>query len=183
VERGGLLEQRKVEHVTAAKRIDIDEIRRSANLLALVPRPPEPRPTARNRWQCVCPFHEDKSPSMSVSFLDFGWVFRCFACGVAGDVVNYVMRLERLSFQEALSKLAGQQVAPAAPLWSPPPKAWAIPCDGRGCGAVLDVEADELAVVDVSHPAWIFGDRVLCPRCSLRAERAVVAAAEARRAA
>lgn len=153
-----------------------EDVRRSANLLALVPRPPEPRKTARNRWQCLCPFHEDGAPSMSVSFLDFGWVFRCFACGVTGDVIGYVMRLENCSFQEALMKLTNKQATPAIPLWAPKPKAFVIPCEGKGCGALLELDANEIALADVAHPAWRFAGpprsgRALCPRCSLRLAR------------
>lgn len=46
-----------------------------------------------------CPFHNDKTPSFSVN-PDKG-VFHCFGCGESGDVFDFIMRLDGLSFPEA----------------------------------------------------------------------------------
>ena len=52
----------------------------------------------------VCPFHDDHSPSMNVS--EAKQIFKCFACGAGGDVFNFVMLHEQLSYPQALERLA-----------------------------------------------------------------------------
>lgn len=52
----------------------------------------------------LCPFHDDKNPSMSVS-RDKGF-FHCFSCKAGGDVIKFIMDYERLSYPEAVEKLA-----------------------------------------------------------------------------
>jgi len=52
----------------------------------------------------LCPFHEEKSPSLSVS--PSRGLFYCFGCGAGGDVIRFVERIENLSFTEAVEQLA-----------------------------------------------------------------------------
>ena len=52
----------------------------------------------------LCPFHKEKSPSFSVS--PDRQYYHCFGCGKGGDVYNFVMEMEKLSFREALEFLA-----------------------------------------------------------------------------
>jgi len=52
----------------------------------------------------LCPFHNEKTPSFTVD--ENYQNFRCFGCGAAGDLMNFVMRQESLDFFEALKKLA-----------------------------------------------------------------------------
>ena len=51
----------------------------------------------------VCPFHDDHSPSMSVSREK--QIYRCFTCGASGNVLTFVMNFENIGFMEALKKL------------------------------------------------------------------------------
>ena len=53
---------------------------------------------------CVCPFHDDHSPSMSIS--EEKQIFRCFVCGATGNVITFVKDYEKVSFQEAIDILA-----------------------------------------------------------------------------
>jgi DNA primase len=53
----------------------------------------------------LCPFHNEKTPSFSVNE-DKGF-FHCFGCGEHGNVIDFVMKTEGLSFPEAVEKLAG----------------------------------------------------------------------------
>ena len=53
---------------------------------------------------CRCPFHDDKSPSLSLNN-DRG-LYHCFSCKASGDVISFVQNIEKISFTEALSKLA-----------------------------------------------------------------------------
>ena len=56
-----------------------------------------------NYWAC-CPFHGEKTPSLSVS--PAKGIYKCFGCGKAGNVVNFVMDHESLTYVEALKYLA-----------------------------------------------------------------------------
>lgn len=61
------------------------------------------RPSAGDYWAC-CPFHQEKTPSFHV--LDAKGIFNCFGCGEKGDVFTLAMKLEGLSFPEAVEKMA-----------------------------------------------------------------------------
>ncbi|MDY5482940.1 MAG: DNA primase [Clostridium sp.] len=52
----------------------------------------------------LCPFHQEKSPSFSVS--PSRQMYHCFGCGVSGNVITFVMEYENYSFREALEMLA-----------------------------------------------------------------------------
>jgi len=52
----------------------------------------------------VCPFHNDRNPSMSVN--QAKQIYHCFSCGAGGDVFKFVMDYENLSFKEAIKVLA-----------------------------------------------------------------------------
>lgn len=53
---------------------------------------------------CVCPFHNDKRPSMSVS--PSKGIYHCFSCKAGGDAIKFVMEYEKLGYVEAIEKLA-----------------------------------------------------------------------------
>lgn len=52
----------------------------------------------------ICPFHDDHNPSMSIS--PEKQIYTCFVCGASGNVFNFVMNYERISFSEAVFKVA-----------------------------------------------------------------------------
>jgi DNA primase len=52
----------------------------------------------------ICPFHDEKSPSLSVS--PSRGLFHCFGCSAGGDVIRFVERIENVSFTEAVEMLA-----------------------------------------------------------------------------
>lgn len=52
----------------------------------------------------LCPFHDEKSPSFHVT--PSKGYFHCFGCGVGGDVINFLMKLEHLTFTETVERLA-----------------------------------------------------------------------------
>ncbi len=59
---------------------------------------------AGTRMVGLCPFHQEKTPSFSVS--PTKQLFYCFGCGVGGDVFKFVMQIENLTFPEALRRVA-----------------------------------------------------------------------------
>lgn len=52
----------------------------------------------------LCPFHDEKTPSFSVS--PSKGIYKCFGCGKGGNAVNFVMEIEHVSYYEALKLLA-----------------------------------------------------------------------------
>ncbi|MBE6158664.1 MAG: DNA primase [Firmicutes bacterium] len=55
-------------------------------------------------YVCVCPFHNDHSPSMSISVSR--QIYKCFACGEGGNVFTFVQNYEKVSFVEAVKIVA-----------------------------------------------------------------------------
>jgi DNA primase len=63
-----------------------------------------------NRYSGLCPFHNEKTPSFSI-YTEHQF-FKCYGCDARGDVFNFVMMIEGLTFWEALRKLADQHGIP-----------------------------------------------------------------------
>ncbi|MDD2385272.1 MAG: DNA primase [Bacteroidales bacterium] len=57
-----------------------------------------------SNFQGLCPFHNEKTPSFTVS--PAKGIFKCFGCGKGGNAVNFIMEHEQLSYPEALRYLA-----------------------------------------------------------------------------
>jgi DNA primase len=57
----------------------------------------------RNLW-AVCPFHDDHDPSLSIS--KDKQIYKCFVCGAGGNVFTFVQNIEKISFLEAVVKVA-----------------------------------------------------------------------------
>ncbi|EPI2597921.1 DNA primase [Campylobacter coli] len=53
---------------------------------------------------CICPFHADKNPSMHINPIK--GFYHCFACKAGGDAFKFVMDYEKLSFTDAVEKIA-----------------------------------------------------------------------------
>lgn len=81
----------------------IDEILLSAKIEEVVS-DFVPLKRSGSSWVGVCPFHDDKNPSMHVS-PKLG-IYKCFVCGAGGDSVRFLMELEKMSYPEALRYLA-----------------------------------------------------------------------------
>jgi DNA primase len=86
-----------------ASRAEIDEVRSRIDILDVVSRYVNVKPSGKN-FACICPFHQDSAPSMTIS-PEKGF-FHCFGCGENGDVFSFLMKIERLEFPEVLRKLA-----------------------------------------------------------------------------
>jgi DNA primase len=82
---------------------DLDRIRQRIDIVDLVGQ----KVTLSQRgktWKGLCPFHDDKNPSFQVN-RELGR-YRCWACGAQGDIFNWVMETQRLTFTEAMHELA-----------------------------------------------------------------------------
>ncbi len=81
----------------------IEEVRARADIVEIVGAQVRLRRAGRN-FVGLCPFHNEKTPSFSVN-AERGF-FHCFGCGVGGTVFDFVMKVEGLTFAEALQSLA-----------------------------------------------------------------------------
>lgn len=61
-------------------------------------------------FKALCPFHQEKSPSFTVS--PKKQIYHCFGCGAHGDVVKWIMERRNMKFQEALQYLATRAGVP-----------------------------------------------------------------------
>jgi len=61
---------------------------------------------AGRRWQGLCPFHAEKTPSFSINAEE--GLYYCFGCGAGGDVIKFVREVEHLDFAEAVERLAAR---------------------------------------------------------------------------
>ena len=66
---------------------------------------------AGNEFHALCPFHDEKSPSFTVS--PSKQFYHCFGCGAHGSAIGFLMQFEGLEFRDAvedLARMAGLQV-------------------------------------------------------------------------
>ena len=80
-----------------------DELRQRLSLVDVISRRVPLVKKGQNYWGC-CPFHNEKTPSFSVSE-DKGF-YHCFGCGEHGDIISFVMKSENVDFKEAIKELA-----------------------------------------------------------------------------
>ena len=83
----------------------IEEIRNSNDIVDVISQYVILKRSGRNFFG-LCPFHKEKSPSFSVS--PDKQIFHCFGCGVGGNVIHFVSKIENLDFRETLELLANR---------------------------------------------------------------------------
>ena len=62
-----------------------------------------------NRFKALCPFHSEKTPSF---YAASNGMFHCFGCGMGGDVITFVMQMEKLDFKECIQLLSSRYGIP-----------------------------------------------------------------------
>ena len=82
----------------------IEKIRDSIDILDLVKDYVPSVKRSGTSYKACCPFHQEKTPSFTVS-PDKG-LYYCFGCQTGGDIFDFLMKIENLSFNEAARKLA-----------------------------------------------------------------------------
>lgn len=85
------------------KETSIQEVREKARLDDIVSQYVTLRRAGPGTYKGLCPFHDEKSPSFNVN--PSRGFYKCFGCGEGGDVIDFVMKLEGLSFFEAVERL------------------------------------------------------------------------------
>ena len=81
----------------------IEEVRQSNDIVDVISQYMHLKRSGRNYFG-LCPFHNEKSPSFAVS--PDKQIFHCFGCGVGGNAITFVMKIEGCSFIEAVQMLA-----------------------------------------------------------------------------
>ena len=85
---------------------DIARVRDAAGIAEVVGDHVTLRPAGGGSLKGLCPFHEERSPSFHVT--PAKGLYHCFGCQVGGDVIDFLERIEHLTFQEAVEKLAAR---------------------------------------------------------------------------
>jgi len=81
----------------------IEQVREAADIVEVVQQY-FPLTKSGKDYRARCPFHEDKDPSFYV--VPDKQIYHCFGCGAGGNVFNFLMQYENLSFRDALEMLA-----------------------------------------------------------------------------
>ncbi len=91
----------------------IEEIKSKIDIVDLISSYFPLKKTGRN-FKALCPFHSEKTPSFMVS--PERQVFKCFGCGIGGDIFTFVEKMEGVDFKEALQILADRAGVQLKPL-------------------------------------------------------------------
>ncbi len=83
----------------------IEQLKQSLDIVDIVGNYVELKKNGSN-YKGLCPFHDEKTPSFIVS--PAKQLYKCFGCGAGGDAIKFVMEFEKLSYPEAIEKLASQ---------------------------------------------------------------------------
>jgi DNA primase len=81
----------------------IDSVRKTSSIVAVVGEYVQLQQRGSEWWGC-CPFHNEKTPSFHV--IPDKNMYYCFGCHAGGDVIKFVMEMEKLSYPEAIRLLA-----------------------------------------------------------------------------
>ena len=83
----------------------IEQLKQTIDIVDVVGNYVELKKNGSN-FKGLCPFHDEKTPSFIVS--PSKQFYKCFGCGAGGDAIKFLMEYEKLSYPEAIEKLASQ---------------------------------------------------------------------------
>lgn len=127
-----------------------------------------PLQAAGDEWKCCCPFHNDRSPSLSIYSGGKRWY--CFGCGKGGDVIDFVRELHQIEFRAAAAMLAagGMPAVAVTPIIDAPERTkeeriedaraiWraASPASGTLAEAYLRFRGLDLAIPETIRFTWL----------------------------
>ncbi|HAF64252.1 TPA: DNA primase [Candidatus Beckwithbacteria bacterium] len=81
----------------------VEQVRQKTDIVEIISEAVPLKKAGRN-FKALCPFHEEKTPSFMVN--PERQIFKCFGCGIGGDVYKFVMEREKIDFGEVLRMLA-----------------------------------------------------------------------------
>ena len=87
------------------KKETIDQIREQSDIVQVISEFLPLKKTGKY-YRTLCPFHSEKTPSFNVS--PERQIYHCFGCGAGGSVFTFLMQYEKLSFPDAIRKLASK---------------------------------------------------------------------------
>ena len=108
-----------------------DQVKSAVNIVEVIQDHVRLRPSGPSRYMGLCPFHNEKKPSFTVHVVH--QFYKCFSCGVSGDVFKFVMETQGISFYEALKQLAERYGIPM------PKRSQYADEDARMRGALLEM--------------------------------------------
>ena len=82
----------------------IDDLKNRADIVRIIQPYAQDLKKKGANWMGCCPFHQEKTPSFSVS--PSKGFYKCFGCGKGGSVYNFLMEIEGLNFPEAIKRVA-----------------------------------------------------------------------------
>src|SRR5215472_12745420 len=88
----------------------VEQLKSSVDIVSVIGEYVRLRRSGAQRYMGLCPFHNEKTPSFTVHVTH--QFYKCFSCGVSGDVIKFVMEIEGVSFYEALKSLADRYGIP-----------------------------------------------------------------------
>ncbi|MFB0527845.1 MAG: DNA primase [bacterium] len=132
----------------------IDQIRQSNNIVEVISGYLPLKKTGSN-FKALCPFHQEKTPSFIVS--PQKEIFHCFGCGEGGNVFNFLMKHEKISFIEAVERLAERAGI-------------SLPKDRAGREEASRISQERKSLFEINHHAADFFHR--CLKSSKSAQKA-----------
>jgi len=87
-----------------------EQVKGAVDIVSVVGEHVHLRKAGPSSYKGLCPFHNEKTPSFNVNLTHQR--YKCFGCGAGGDVFDFVMQIEGLSFYEALKALAERNGIP-----------------------------------------------------------------------
>ncbi|MFB4164895.1 DNA primase [Alteribacillus sp. JSM 102045] len=87
----------------------VAEVRKSLDIVEIISEYIQLKKQSKH-YMGLCPFHGEKTPSFSVS--PDRQLYHCFGCGAGGNVITFVMEIEKIGFVEAIGKLASKTGIP-----------------------------------------------------------------------
>ena len=131
--------QRTTKFSRLAYRIEpdqLEQLKESVDIVSAIESYGLPRfkRSGPNRATAICPFHDDKNPSLSID--GKRKMYKCFSCGAGGDIFQFVREYNKISSGEELSyyqavRLVNEQIATDSPL---------ALLDGAGESSFMDAE-------------------------------------------
>ncbi|MDQ2739808.1 MAG: CHC2 zinc finger domain-containing protein [Actinomycetota bacterium] len=100
---------------------DVQRVREASRLDLVIARYFRLRPAGNDQFNASCPFHLDQFASLNIAPTVRGGRYHCFGCGADGDVFDFdfVMKIDRLSYAQAVRHLATQAGIELSPPTNP----------------------------------------------------------------